>query len=404
MKGFTLLLQSLDQVDADFLQKLCDDRCPESQTLEFKRVLPGNSDKDKHELSKDVSCLANTDGGDLVYGVEESDGAACSLAPITGELADAAVRRIAQVLDASIEPRIQGLRIQCVDILGGYAVLIRVPASFDGPHSIRINQNRRFVMRNGTSTTDMSFDQVRAAFDRTATLAERARHFIADRLQLIADRKTTAPLTVGPQLVVHLVPIAGLAGRKTVDLRSIYSKNYTEFLGDDWGGGSRTFNFDGLLVHPGGNQDEGYYAYHHIFRTGALEGARLGGRHKETSLGVTKQVVFSLDMSKFFYNSVKKFLASAKTWGFAGPAVLSVAILNVKGFELGIGDSFHEFSRAAADRPHLIVPDVWIEDIDSADIDGAVRPLLDMLWQAFGIERCYDFDEKTGEYAPRKGY
>jgi len=384
------------------MQKLCDDRCPESQTLEFKRDLPGNSDKEKHEILKDVSCLANTDGGDLVYGVEEIAGAAGSLAPITGEPADAAMRRVAQVLDAGIEPRIQGLRLRHVDIPGGYAMVIRVPASFDGPHCIRTNQNRRFVMRNSTSTTDMSFDQVRAAFDRTATLAERARRFIADRIQLIADRKTTAPLIKGPQWIVHLVPVAGLAGRKTVDLRSIYSKSFAEFLGHDWGSGSRTFNFDGLLIHPGGLQDEGYYAYNHIFRTGALEGARLGGATRETSPGIEKSIVWSLDMSKFFYNSIKTFLASAKNWGFAGPAVLSVAVLNVKGYELGIGDSFHQFSRASSDRSHLIVPEVWIDDIDSADIDGSVRPLLDMLWQAFGAERCLDFDEKTGLFAPRQ--
>lgn len=393
-----MLLQSLAQVDVSLLQKLCDDRCPESQSLEFKRDLPGNSDKDKHEICKDVAALANTEGGDLVYGVDEKAGAAGSVSAISGEPSDAAMRRIAQVLDAGIEPRIQGLKMHHVDVPGGYCLVIRVPSSFEGPHCIRTNNSRRFVMRNGTSITDMSFDQLRGAFDRTATLAERARRFIADRLQLIADRGTTAPLEVGPIWVAHLVPVAGLAGRQTVDLRNIYSKTYQEFLGHDWGGGSRTFNFDGLLIHPGGLNDDGYYAYNHIFRTGALEGARLGGgTHDE------KPIVWSLDMSLYFYHSIKKFLDSVKTWGFAGPAVLSIAILNVKGYELGIGNAFRRFSRATADRPHLIPPDLWIEDIDSADIDAAVRPLLDTLWQAFGAERCLDFDDASGAFTPRKG-
>lgn len=398
-----MLLQPLDQLDGGLLQRLCDDKCPESQTLEFKRELPGNSDKDKHELCKDVAALANTDGGDLVYGIDESAGAAGAIYPISAEPSDAAMRRLAQVLDAGVEPRIQGVKMRHVDVPGGYSIVVRVPPSFDGPHCIRTNNSRRFVMRNGTSITDMSFDQLRGAFDRTATLAERARGFISDRLQLIAERKTTAPLLTGPHWIVHLVPVAGLAGRRTVDLRSIYSKSFTEFLGDDWGGGSRTFNLDGLLIHPGGKQDDGYYAYNHIFRTGALEGAQLGGATREVSPGVEKSIVWSLDMSKFFYSSVKRFLASAKAWGFSGPAVLSVAVLNVKGFELGIGDVFHRFSRATADRPHLIPPDLWVEDIDSLNIDDAMRPLLDNLWQAFGAERCLDFDEKTGAFAPRRG-
>ena len=396
-----MLLQLLDQLTEPLLQKLCDDRCPESQTLEFKREIPGNSDKEKHELCKDIAALANTDGGDLVYGIEEHAGAAGAIQPIASEPADAAMRRIAQVLDAGIEPRIKGITMRHIDVSGGYAIVLRVPSSFDGPHCIRTNSSRRFVMRNGTNTSDMSFDQLRGAFDRTATLAERAREFIRDRLQQIAERNTTAPLMEGPQWIVHLVPVAGLAGRRTVDLRSIYSKTYIEYLGSDWGGGSRTFNFDGVLIHPGGKQDDGFYAYHHIFRTGALEGAQLGGATRELSPGVEKSFVWSLAMSKFFYFSVKRYLSSAKTWGFAGPAVLSVAILNVKGFELGIGNGFHRFSLATADRPHLIPPELWIEDIDSINIDEAVRPLLDNLWQAFGVERCLDFDEKTGVFAPR---
>lgn len=396
-----MLLQPIDQLDGSLLQRLCDDKCPESQTLEFKRELPGNSDKEKHELCKDVAALANTEGGDLVYGIEEKAGAAGSIYPIAAESSDAAMRRIAQVLDAGIEPRIQGIKMRNVDVTSGYSLVVRVPTSFDGPHCIRTNNSRRFVMRNGTNITDMSFDQLRGAFDRTATFAERARRFIADRLQSIAERKTTAPLQSGPHWVVHLVPVAGLAGRKVVDLRSIYARTFTEFLDKDWGGGTRTFNFDGLLLHPGGWQDDGYYAYNHIFRTGAVEGAQVGGTTREVSPGIEKSIVWSLDMSKFFYHSVKRFLASAKTWGFAGPAVLSVAVLNVKGFELGIGGSFHQFSRATADRPHLIPPDLWIEDIDSLNIDEAVRPLLDNLWQAFGTERCLDFDEKTGAFAPR---
>ncbi len=398
-----MLLETLDRVSADLLRKLCDDRCPESDTLDFKRELPGGLDKDKHELLKDVCSLANTDGGDLVYGVEEKAGAASALVPLTGESADAARRRISQILDAGLEPRVQGLRLHHVEVTGGYVLILRVPASFDGPHCVRTNNNRRFVMRNGTSATDLTFDQLRAAFDRTATLAERARRFIARRLQLVIDHKTPKPLLVGPLWVVHLVPVAGLAGRQTVDLNALYSKDFTQFLGDDWGGGSRTFNLDGLVVHPG-RQDDGYYAYNHIFRIGAMEGVSLGGVKRQMQPGgAERSIVWSLDMTKFFRSSILNFMQSAKHWGFAGPAVLSIAVLHVEGYELGIGDVFRRFSQAVSDRPHLVLPEVWIENLETADVDEAVRPLMDMLWQAFGVQRCLDFDATTGAYSPRRG-
>ena len=399
-----MLLETLDHVNAGLLRKLCDDRCPESDTLDFKRDLPGGTEKDKQELLKDVCSLANTDGGDLVYGIEEDAGTASALVPIDGDSADATKRRLSQILDAGLEPRVQALRFYHVDVPGGYVLIVRVPASFDGPHSIRTDNKRRFVMRNGTTTTDLTFDQLRAAFGRTATLAEQAHRFIANRIQLIVHRKTPKPLELGPLWVVHLVPIAGLAGRQSVDLGALYAKDFAQFLGGDWGGGSRTFNLDGLVVHPGGRQDEGYAAYNHIFRTGAMEGVRLGGETIDvTPEGGQRSVVWSLEMSKFFHDSVDKFMKSAKGWGFAGPAVISVAILHVEGYELGIGDVYRPFGKVLSDRPHLVPQEVWIENLDTANIDAILGPLMDVLWQAFGAERCLDFDATTGAYNPRRG-
>jgi predicted HTH transcriptional regulator len=201
-----LLLQKLEDIDADFLRQLCDDKCPESASLDFKRELPRSSkkeeeDKDKQELLKDVCAFANTDGGDLVYGISDKDGAAEKVMPIVDEAADAAERRLRQVLDAGIEPRIQGIRFQRVEIDTSYVLIVRVPASFDGPHCARRDNLRRFVMRNGTLTSDMTYDQLRAAFDRTATLAEQARRFIDERLRLIKVRETPKLLVEGPAWV-----------------------------------------------------------------------------------------------------------------------------------------------------------------------------------------------------------
>ncbi len=319
--------------------------------------------------------------------------------PISGELPDAAKRRLSQILDAGLEPRVQSIRIHHVDSNNGYVMGIRVPASYDGPHCVRINNLRRFVMRNGTSTSDLTFDQLRAAFDRTATLSERARGFIDQRLQLIG-RKTPKPIMEGPICVVHFVPLAGLAGRHMVDLGALYSSGYTQFLDNDWGSGTRTFNLDGLVVHPGGGLTDKHYAYTHIFRTGTIEATSSGGEKRQMVPGGNEVgMVWASDMTKFYRNSVETFMHAAKKWGFAGPAVLSFALLHVKDYQLSIGGSYRH--SGMPDREHLILPEVWIENLDTADRDNVVRPMMDMLWQAFGVERCYDFDAGTGEYKPR---
>lgn len=61
-----MLSHSLTTIDTDLLADVCSSGWSESISLEFKRDALGNSDKDKHELLKDVSALTNADGGDIV--------------------------------------------------------------------------------------------------------------------------------------------------------------------------------------------------------------------------------------------------------------------------------------------------------------------------------------------------
>lgn len=48
----------------------------EGKTIDYKLALPSNSDLDKKEFLADVSSFANTSGGDLIFGVDESEGVA----------------------------------------------------------------------------------------------------------------------------------------------------------------------------------------------------------------------------------------------------------------------------------------------------------------------------------------
>jgi len=393
-----MLLSNLDEISEAYLHCLCDDKATESQTLEFKRELP--TADERRELQKDVCALANADGGDLVYGIAEAAGAASKVMPLAAGSLDTARRRIAQALDA-IEPRLQGLRIHPVQVVGGYVVVVRVPASFDGPHSYRVESAaRKFVMRNGTDTTDMSFDQIRSAFDRTATLAERARGFIDERIAAIGRRQTWKPFRTGPICVVVMVPIAGLAGRMTVDIAAL-NNSYNRFMFEDWPSVSRTMNLDGLVVYPVINDGKGAIAYTQIYRNGAVAALRTGAAQ-----AVDKPIIPSTVITRFYREAVTKAVHGVRAQGFTGPAVLRCAMVNVTGYQLGIGHDNNPSERniADSDRDALILPDIWISAIEGIEadneIDALLRPMMDVLWQAFDLERCLEFD-LSGNWAPR---
>ena len=266
-----MLDKELSAINEALLREACAQRFSESQTLDFKRELPAHDDRGKHEFLKDVCALANADGGDLVYGVEEKSGVAESIVPIASETADAAKRRLGQVLDARLEPRLSGTRFHEVPLsTGGYILVVRVAPSFDGPHRYLFNNHSKFVMRTGTHTVELSYEQLRSAFDRTATLAEHAGAFRVRRIDAVKLGNTWRPLIKGPLCVLHVVPLAAMAGRVQVDITKLHNE-WTGLIGSDWGCASRTPNLDGLIAYPAGDFGEGLPDYFQVFRTGAAE-------------------------------------------------------------------------------------------------------------------------------------
>jgi predicted HTH transcriptional regulator len=86
--------------DRSTLDCLLAEKVPESDRLDFKQSMDVDSAKGRREAAKDVSSLANTYGGHLIIGLEESeqDGSnvAVAIRPLTEEtLQDKLPRQLA---------------------------------------------------------------------------------------------------------------------------------------------------------------------------------------------------------------------------------------------------------------------------------------------------------------------
>lgn len=385
-----MLPAQLKNLSEALLAQACADRWPETLTLEFKRDLPGTGDKEKGELCKDVSAMANADGGDIVYGIAEDNGAADALVPITAEGADSAKRRLGQVL-AGVEPRINGLQLQEVAIAaGGYALVIRVPASFDGPHRF----GSRFVARTGTHIMDLTYDQLRSAFGRRASIETSVKAFIAERREMINQGQTRADLRGEPATMVHLVPLSSFTGRGGLNLQQMES-DFLTLRFSDWGGAGFSRNLDGVLVAPGGDR---CVTYVQAFRNGAFECVRYA---RAINVPDGKKWIWAGGVTAYIREAFQKLIAAAKNQGATGPAVFAVSLHRVGGFTWMVSDAYNMQHAAVADRPELHLPDVLLENVeDVPDCDVVLRPLLDVLWQCFDVERCREYNA-SGKWTPR---
>jgi len=113
------------------------------------------------------------------------------------------------------------------------------------------------------------------------------------------------------------------------------------------------------------------------------------------------KIIPSSVVTSFFRDGLAQVIGELRKLGVSGPAIVGCAFLNVIGYEFGVGGPLPPRRKPVADRHHLVLPETWIDELASVtDIDAVARPTLDVLWQAFGLERCIEYDSQ-GKRAPR---
>jgi hypothetical protein len=378
-----MLPRDFSQISADLLHQICQEHWPESLVLEFKRELPAKDAKGRSEFLKDVCALANAGGGDLLFGIQERDGCADAMIAITADPPDSVARRLGQILDANVEPRLASVQFHPVSLDSGYVLVCRVAQSFVGPHRFRDDAGSwRFVVRAATHTADLTYDQLRRAFDRTSTLIEQAKQFRNERLGRIISGQIWRPIVPGPICAAHAIPLAAMAGAISFDVRDLYHR-YLPFMLPGWNGASRSLNLDGLVVHPGDVTDASR-SHTQVFRSGAIEIVRTAVRDGR---------MHAASVSIIYRDAIKRFVLIMQRAGFTGPVAIAIALLLARQAPMVVPGG--ETSTATVDREHLVLPPIWVDSIEAEDFERLAQTQLDILWQSLGEERCRLYDAEN---------
>ena len=148
------------------LQLLKTNLVPESNTLEYK-ASPAveNTDARKLEMSKDISAMANAEGGQFVYAMTEANHLPAGLddginpAPFNGLWFE-------QVILQNISPIIVGLKIRPIQLANGkVATVIDVPKS----RTVHQAKDRRYYRRRNFRNDMMEDYEIREALNRATT-------------------------------------------------------------------------------------------------------------------------------------------------------------------------------------------------------------------------------------------
>jgi Schlafen, AlbA_2 len=159
------LFEKEKYTESDILQ-LISDGVEESINLEFKSA--GALDKSpskKKEIGKDISSMANSAGGIIIYGINESNHKAESISFINGN--EFTKEWIEQVIQTNVQRKIVDLKIYPIRFKNQVeesVFVIKIPESENAPHMALDN---KFYRRYNFQAVPMEEYEVRQLYYRT---------------------------------------------------------------------------------------------------------------------------------------------------------------------------------------------------------------------------------------------
>ncbi len=225
----------------------------------------------------------------------------------------------------------------------------------------------------------------------------RMRDFHRERVEAIQKDQSHVRLNDPTRLVVHLMPEDSLRAPKSVaasDLKR--SAQSIRPLGDRNGGGYKDsrFNADGVLVYSG---RDAVRAYSQLFRSGLYEGVMAGAvfQAKEEA-----KVFREAECEEALLGALADYLPFAKTHELQLPFWMFAALVGCEGARICLNRSWGDLSEHPIDRNTVWLPETKIDAFDFDPVKH-LRPMLDVLWNAAGLERSFNYNEQ-GDRKPRR--
>lgn len=389
--------QDFDEINEADLQSLVAASTPESLTLEFKRDPYGNADSDKREFLKDVSAFANSAGGHLVIGMAEVDGIASALVGIERAQIDALTNRLESLARDGIGPRLPSLRTKRVDLSNGKsAVIIRVSKSWYPPHIVNSGNHRRFYVRNSGGVHEASIEELRTLFTLSSSMIQKIVEFRTSRVAAIVAGSTPIPTVAGGRLILQIAPLSAFSLLALLDVERIHQL-HDKFRPISSMGMTSTFNLDGFANVRGGDH---CFGYTQVFRNGIVEATKSSILQEWRGMNI----VHAGSVLGGVVEVLPLYLSGLRELGVPAPIVVMMSLQGVAGARLALPGFENRLQGVVQFPPNepLQLPEIVIDAYGTPEAYfSALRPALDVLWNAAGFSRCTFYNDEGQLVVPQ---
>ena len=392
----TVFNKQFDQINLADIQYLIDNNIQETWDLEYKCDAwtdpDKGSDENTREMLRDISGMANAQGGYFILGLNEVDGGSLELKEI--ENTEMRKDEIFSSCLSNLHPRIPNLDIRDIEIDKDKKILIiKVPKSHF-VHMITFKGLNQFWIRHDRQKQPMTMNELRDGFIRVYNSANDLKQLLKEkRDELIEECNGRACLAL------NAIPL-----RLMDDLFDISNQSVRDSLQNNAGDRIGGHNFNNTYYNNSKPSIDGLSLlldnkYLRLSRNGYF-GAVVIGTEDDPGLFYKNieniPYIRNIALVEYVYSFCNKLKQITKEIGYNGPFQISLHLFNVNNHKL------KQYKVSAINRnsnkwnkDNLEISPIVFEFVDSKKI---AKTLCDRLWQAFGYENEPFFNDSTGDF------
>jgi len=372
MKGGSMRMSyySSQKKTYESVLKMIEDGAAETSTREFKERLNISNAEEKYEFLADVTAMANSIGGEIIFGVRETaDG--FEVVGVDPQDFDELILKIENIIRDHTEPRVNCI----IEILKGNEtkpiIIMYIEKSYKGPHRILTAKCAPFYKRNSSGKHAMDTFEIKAAYLEGYLYEQRIEEFVNERYILVTNELPSA----SSWMMLHVIPEGSFDRGSNLSMDAL---KQMKIMPQNCHGCYPRVNFDGFMNFASAQGD--YFqrgSYVQIFRNGIIE-SFASGVVSSIQGGLFYLEDWEVETTKHI-NELLSFLQVLKV---SGPYFVTMALNGLKMARLKL----HSHSRDyVCDRNFLKLPTV-ILDPQVEDINITLSRSIRTLRNAFGKE------------------
>ncbi|WKL02242.1 ATP-binding protein [Paenibacillus amylolyticus] len=311
--------------------------------------------------------MQNTQGGDLLIGIDEKAGVPVSLIGVECLDTDKEKLRLLEIFRNRIEPRITNIDIEFIEIEESkYIILIRTQRSWLRPH--RGSHNSKFYARQSNGKYELNVQQLRHMFLGSTEFNTKYADFHAERAAYHIEKYGYKPF-----ILLHFIPVSAFENLNVVDLTEIFNQVRSTPIGTS--NDNKRINFTGVY-----SESEDKSCKFQLFRNGIIEHATIRIIEEKKTSG------------KRLYDTLRKTFAYSlqnyRSLEIMEPVYALLSFYGVEGLTaMDIDTYFTEHDVVPYESDKMIFPEVLIEDVEHVNLPELLRPIMDAFWNAYGFSR-----------------